>query len=109
MNRLHNNTLSSSSVRPWRGQFSTAVPVLLWEAVESEMLEILVGRDGEQHLAAGEPAKASALAMGGDQMVTLPRLNKLGTIIKTAEQGNGKIRQEGPSTCVNSMNNPSSG
>ena len=47
------------------GEFSKATPVLLSDAVEPEMLEILVGRDvkqhhDEQHLGAGELASLVA-------------------------------------------------
>ena len=64
------------------------------------MLESLISRDvkqhhDEQHLAEGERASSSALAIRGDQVVTLPVLHQPGTIIETAEQGNGRIRHEG--------------
>lgn len=69
------------------------------------MLEILVGRDGqqhhdEQHLTEAELAASPTLATGGEQLVMLPCLNQLGKVIETAEQGNGRIRQRGPSVCV---------
>ena len=76
------------------------------------MLEILVGRDGqqhhaEQHLSEGELAARPALATGGDQVVTLPLLKELGKVMETAEQGNGRVPHEGASVGVVQMDTES--
>lgn len=47
--------------------------------------------DGE-HLSEGELASPVALKTRGNQVVTLPLLNELGKIVKTAEQGNGSLQ-----------------
>ncbi len=60
------------------------------------MLEVLVRPKMEQHhdekhLAKGELARSLALTLWGDQVVLLPLVEKLGTAIKTAEQGHGRV------------------
>ena len=61
------------------GESAKAIPVLVPQAVVPAMLEVLVGRDGEQHqdeqrLAEGELAASPALTIGGEQ-VGRSRLN----------------------------------
>jgi len=57
-------------------------------------------QDGK-HLAEGELATSPALAIGGEQVVTLPLLKELGKVIGTTEQGKVEPLMRRPSTYLN--------
>ena len=81
------------------------MPVLVPQAIEAEVLEILVGRDGQQrqdeeHLSEGELAPWPGLAHGGEQVVTLPLLKELGKASRQQTKGRVESLMGVPWVCV---------